>query len=359
MLRNRVLFLLKHRENTWGCDYSGSGPSSGLLNSAKFVKDMLIQNGVSAKLVEVVDANSIDREVTRYRPTHVVIEALWVLPSKFEVLSRLHPKVIWIIRNHSQIPFLANEGIAMERLLDYVSIPRIVISNNSPKTNEDFRFLVSKTYPSWDEDRVESKVIYLPNFYPLGDTPKRKHNRDRSEMPTFDVGCFGAIRPLKNQLLQAVAALQFCDEMGFRLRFHINSSRVEGRGDAILKNLRALFLRVYDRAELVEHPWMDHPEFLKLVGQMDMGLQVSYTETFNIVGADFVSQNVPIVGTEEMPWMPLLFSADPNDVDNVVCHMKLAYWYKRTLGWLGFNAWRRHLRSYARHARRTWLSYLG
>jgi hypothetical protein len=75
---------------------------------------MLVANGVDSTIIEVIDNNGIDREVTKYKPTHVIIEALWVIPSKFEILTKLHPNVKWIIRLHSEIPFLANEGIAME-----------------------------------------------------------------------------------------------------------------------------------------------------------------------------------------------------------------------------------------------------
>lgn len=94
MWKSRVLFTCK-RGGIYGGVYSeaGNGPrSSGLRNSAGFVVNMLRANGVRAKLVEVTDNNDIDREVTAYRPTHVIIEALWVVSSKFEALQRRHPR---------------------------------------------------------------------------------------------------------------------------------------------------------------------------------------------------------------------------------------------------------------------------
>ena len=97
----KVLFILKKRKSSHA---NYSVVSSGLLNSATFVSSMLNKNGIESHLVEVIDNNCIDREVTKYRPTHVIIEALWVVPSKFEVLTRLHPNVQWIIRLHSGIP---------------------------------------------------------------------------------------------------------------------------------------------------------------------------------------------------------------------------------------------------------------
>ncbi len=75
---------------------------SGLYNSVKFVSDMLNTCGIESKVVEVMDANDIDREVHHYRPTHVSIEAVWVMPEKLAELNRLHPRVNWLIRIQCQ-----------------------------------------------------------------------------------------------------------------------------------------------------------------------------------------------------------------------------------------------------------------
>ena len=104
--KERVLFICKIRSNFYG-------PSFGLINSCRFIANALEANGVEAKVVPVVDNSDIDREVHKFKPTHVFIEALWVVPSKFEELIPLHPKKKWFVRIHSKVPFLANEGMAM------------------------------------------------------------------------------------------------------------------------------------------------------------------------------------------------------------------------------------------------------
>src|SRR6202043_1892147 len=94
--------------------YSSPGycHSTGLRTSAQFVVDMLLSEGHRAKLVEAVDGNSIDRLVSQNNPTRVVLEAIWVTPDKLAQLIKLHPKVRWTVRIHSEISFLANEGMA-------------------------------------------------------------------------------------------------------------------------------------------------------------------------------------------------------------------------------------------------------
>ncbi len=215
----KVLFILKKRQSSHP---NYSSVSSGLLNSAKFVSDMLNKNGIESNLVEVNDNNCIDREVTKYKPTHVIIEALWVVPSKFEVLTKLHPNVKWIIRLHSDISFLANEGIAIDWIYQYTKYPNVIISANDYDTNENFSDLTNRAF------------LYLPNYYPVGFFNKNKPK------PFFkkelNIGCFGAVRPLKNQLIQAVAAIDYADTYGKKLKFHINVKRIEGKGEPVLKN---------------------------------------------------------------------------------------------------------------------------
>jgi len=258
---------------------------------------MLADSGIKAKFVVVTDNNDIDREVTYFRPTHVVIEALWVIPSKFEVLIPLHKNVTWIVRLHSDLPFLANESTAMSWVLDYLKHNNVVLSANSPRIIREIMFLAKVVYRIDLDDRV----VFLPNCYPVPHhVTSNEYDEDKS---TIDVGCFGAIRPLKNHLVQAVAAIEFAECLGKKLHFHINSERVEMKGEAVVENLRSLFHHVGKRGHhLVTHGWMHHHNFIKVVQRMDLGMQVSFSETFNIVAADFVVNGVPVVVSREVPW---------------------------------------------------------
>jgi hypothetical protein len=301
----KVLFILKKRKSSHD---NYSVVSSGLFNSATFVSDMLNKNGIESHLVEVIDNNCIDREVTQYKPTHVVIEALWVIPSKFEVLTKLHPNVEWIIRLHSDISFLANEGIAIEWIYESLKYPNVRISSNDLETNKTFEKLTGKPF------------VYLPNYYPVGFFNK---NGSDDDSKVLNIGCFGAVRPLKNQLIQAIAAIEYANRTGQKLRFHINVKRIEGKGEPVLKNLRELF-KNNPKHELMEYDWLSHDEFIDLVQRMDLGMQVSFTETFNIVTADFVNNNIPVVVSKEVSWVNPLFWSSTNKVESMIGKIKLA-----------------------------------
>lgn len=307
-MRDRLLFILKQRDSYWGtADTPVPALSSGLTNSVSFIVEMLQQNGIHAKMVQVVDNNAIDREVTAYRPTHVIVEAYWVVPEKFDVLRPLHPMVQWIVRNHSEMPFLSMEGIAMAWTAGYLA-RGIEVMSNSTRAEIDLR----EAARAWGFS--ERLLTYGPNYYPVQRCgPHSAPQRGAG----IDIGCFGAIRPLKNQLSQAIAAATFARLRREKLRFHINATRIEGRGDNILKNLRAFFDACVG-ATLVEHPWTSHNDFLALTRGMDAVMQVSFSETFNIVSADAVNMSVPVVVSREVPWIGNYAHADPTDTRSMV-----------------------------------------
>ena len=58
---------------------------------------------------------------------------------------------------------------------------------------------------------------------------------------------------------------------------------------------------------------------------MDVGMQVSFSETFNIVGADLLSQGVPIVGSYELPWIHEDYRADPTDHEDIASALLASY----------------------------------
>jgi hypothetical protein len=346
---SKVLFILKRREDYNAEKHSHVGLSTGLYNSANFMNEMLQDMGVESNLEVAIDNNCIDRLVTKHRPTHCIIEALWVVPSKFKVLQRLHPTVTWVIRLHSEMPFIAGEGNALDWIGDYSRCKNIVIGVNAPRMLRETR-LYLQHLNQWDEATTDSRVIYLPNFYPQNYRSKPL-NRDKD---VVDISCFGAIRPLKNHVLQAFGAMEFAERIGKKLRFHVNAGRIEMQGGPALNNLKGFFQQIYDHGhEMINHQWTPREQFLELCGTMDMGLQVSFSETFNIVGADLISQGVPLVGSSEIPWAISGFCADPTNSADICEKMLLTY----RMPWLNVKTNQWSLTHYTNKTRRIWAKY--
>ena len=320
----QVLFILKRREDYYDIKHSPKGLSTGLFNSASFMVDMLNNKcGIAAAIEVAIDNNCIDRLVTKHQPKYVILEALWVVPTKFAELIPLHPNVTWIVRLHSEMPFMAGEGMAMNWLGGYMSYKNILIGVNAPRMLNEVR-VYAKSYLRLSDKETNKKVVYLPNFYPQEYWSPRGIVR---KLDTVDVGCFGAVRPLKNHLVQAFAALKFAISINKKLRFHINVGREEMKGQPALHNLQGVFINLAGTGhELVMHEWSERKQFLQLCRNMDIGMQCNFSETFNIVGADLISQGVPLIGTSEIPWSHWLFNAIPTDSDRIATALKAAYY---------------------------------
>lgn len=360
----RVLFILKQRQHgaygTWNYSAEGCNLPSGLSVSAGQIVHALNDLDIDSRIVQVVDNNCIDREVTRFKPTHVVIEAFWVVPEKFEILKKLHPKVKWIIRNHSKCDFLSHEGGMVGWAIDYIRAG-VTLACNSHEATSDFKSLAKIA------GLDPSLVIYLPNYYaaPRHSTScfGMRINRlcrglgitgNVHNSTYLNIGCFGAIRPLKNNLQQAIAAMEAADLLGKKLKFYINSSRVEGKADSILNSLRQLFKR-FDQHTLVEVPWLNHNEFTVLASTMDMVVQVSNSETFNIVAADAVAQGVMVLVSDEIPWLDKEFQANPNSVASMT--ERIVYLHKHNTKALR-DVELKQLREYAEEAKWEWEKFL-
>lgn len=325
----RALFILKCRETgpagSWCYPYSDTPLPSGLSISAEQVCLALDELEINNKVVQVIDNNDIDREVAEYKPTHVFIEAFWVVPEKFAVLRQLHPMVKWIIRNHSKADFLSHEGGVADWALEYVKLG-LTLACNSPESTADFKQQASQALVD------PALVVYLPNCYstelqnnalPIGRVFWKfmRAMGIYGEKPEFDqntlhIGCFGAIRPLKNNLNQAKAAIQAADSLKLNLQFLINGTRVEGQAETVLEDMRALFKPLANHS-LVEIPWLNHVDFLNLARSMDLVMQVSDSETFNIVAADAVSSGTPVLVSTQIPWLSDEYAAEPTDVDHI------------------------------------------
>ncbi len=312
---------------------------------------MLNKEGISSDLVQVIDSNRIDKEIHQKKPSVVFIEAYWCPVLKLKELQKLHPTVKFIIRNHSKTAFLAQEGIGFDWTFEYIKNGFEVACNNVD-TTIDLRLMAI----SCNLDPV--LISYLPNYYFINEE-NRKNFKNPKNFPkrTLSVGLFGAIRPLKNQVNQALAAIEVAEKFKLNLNLHINTSRVEGNGEPILKSLRSIFKNLNNH-RLLEHSWYQHEEFLQLISQMDIVSQVSHSESFNIVSANAIDKNVPAIVSPEIDWINAFRKANPDNVQDIrlsyesVLLMDQYTYTKRIL------SQRDSLNKYNQNSREIWLNKL-
>lgn len=310
LYRPAILFLLVNNMSSGGSSGTGGGSTSrsGLLNSATLTADQITKYLHYTTVVEVVpDARSISAAIDKNKPGIVIFEAIWVTPKEVKALTEKYFDIIFVTRVHSEIPFLAHENNAIKYLKELTGIKNSFISFNSFETEREIFTL------GWNP-------IYLPNIY--CDVFDAEICPPKPECGTLNFGCFGSIRPFKNHLMQSLAAILYGKIHKQKVRFHINATRVEQQGGCALGNMRAFFDGTDN--ELVEHSWLDRKEFLELVGEMDLGMQLSFNESFNIISADFCLKGIPIIVSDAIDWMPKESRASVDKMDDILSKMNYA-----------------------------------
>lgn len=355
----KALFLLKRREDySQDPTYSGSYQiATGMWNSANFVVQALNANGLlssSAGVEIITDANVVDAVVTEQNPSLVIFEGLWVTPDKIAELKSLyrHRNRTWMVRIHSDIPFLATEGVAMEWIGKFLELG-VVVAPNDPRAHNQLReYGLALGY---SQDDLKLLMPLLTNCYPTNFNPVQ--GLDTSAKDTIDVACFGAYRPLKNHLQQAIVAVRFASAIGKKLRFHVNNRQDQG-GNSPFRNVKGFFdelnrQRGNDQYALVEHGWEDRETFIQSLTDVDLLMQVSLNETFNIVAADAVFAGRPVLASDEIPWIYPL-TADPVDAVQTLRALE-TIWANKAF-FITQN--RRLLTSYAEQSAAVWTRYV-
>lgn len=219
--------------------------------------------------------------------THAVLEAPWVPLDETEALLAAYPHVHFVVRCHSQIGFLQVEAGAItllrELLLLQESVLNLAVAGNSTR----FTRFVERAYGG--------RCAYLPNLYDTERPKSAGRPPVRGEGRPLRVGSFGAMRLLKNHTTAAAAALLAARALGRELAFWVSVDGNDYGGMSVVYALRAMFAGL-PWAKLVEQPWQDWPAFRRTVAHMDLCLQLSHTETFNITTADAVAEGVPCGG---------------------------------------------------------------
>ena len=281
----------------------------GLCVAALTNARVLNQFGIHATVFPVKHNIDLVNSIIEYNKehkhplTHVIISAPWLSRHDMESLIKGFPDINFVIESHSNVGFLQADPHGMRLLLDALELSRrhrnIRVGGNS------IRFV------RWMERVYGQKIVYLPNLYPLS-IHREKAWDGRS---CIKIGIFGAIRPLKNFMTAAAAAVAIHKKLDVPVEIHMSFGG-EGDGGDVGRAIVAMCHEVKG-VKLVKHPWKPWENFIENVGQMDLLLQPSYTESFNMITADGISCGVPSVVSSAITWVPSYWQADSDDAMDV------------------------------------------
>lgn len=205
---------------------------------------------------------------------------------------------------HSKFPFLGCEPVSHKYIREYQKNKIPVIFNHADSFN------------CFDT----SKNILLENIYTSEMKPAKIFDFSKG---VINVGCHGSLRHFKNIPIQAISAVKFAKENNLKLNFHINQSRHDGDGSAVITALKSI---VRDENKIIYCKYMNHPNFKEYIEkELDLGMQVSISETFNLVSADYISSGVNVVGSDQIDWLSDKSKSSYSDINSIINSMHTCF----------------------------------
>ncbi len=284
---------------------SHDGMGVNTCNTAKTLR----QHGIQAEGISVIDGYDMrDKLRDSYYAdvTHVVMSAPFFDTDYLRYLCGLFPQIKFTITFHSNVGFLGLDSWAVRVIGEELSagIPNFIVSANSHRFHNAV------------EAAFDAQCALLPNLYLLQKKPVSHSLWDKSSGP-LRIGVFGATRVLKNLPTAAWAAQIIARKLDTPVEFWVSAGRQEGPGAAmVLEGIKRFFAH-HPGITLVENDWQPWEQFRRTIGRMHLNMQLSYSESFNIVVADSIAEGVPAVVGPAIAWVPPEWTADADDACSV------------------------------------------
>lgn len=343
----RVVFFYKNFAINRGISHIGLGVSAA--NTMK----VLLKTGIWAEVKPAVSAKDIDDTLTamqadaiktgQIQVSHAVISAPWVPTKDMALILSHHPNVQFTLLCHSNVGFLQADSNGVKLIREGLNLQlgthNFKVAGNSEK------------FCNWLSRAYTAPCLFLPNLYDYTENGGF-HLRAPWQGGVLRIGCFGAIRPLKNTMSAAGAALQMADALRVDMEFWVSGGRAEGGGQTVLNAVKEMLGNVKG-VKLVENNWQSWAEFRKTVRYMNLLMQPSYTESFNVVTADGIIEGVPSAVSEAIDWAPDHWTACSDDCGDIA-RIGTALLNDQFAAQDGFAA----LKTHVDDGLKTWIKYL-
>jgi hypothetical protein len=271
------------------------------LNTAKVLR----RAGIATHVWPILSAQDLrDKLKSSCDVQDVIVSAPWIPTRELGAIAESHPEVKFAVNCHSNVGFLQADrnGVTLIReLLDLEKGTHNVHAAGN-----------SRRFCNWVQSTFSAPCDYLPNLYYLDGHGPHQRVSPYHHGAVLRIGVFGATRPLKNLMSAAAAALECAKSFHAELELWLSAGRAEGGGETVLGAVKAM-LAGLPGVKLCLSGWESWPAFRRTVGRMNLLLQPSYTESFNMVTADGVAEGVASVVSDAIDWAPDDWKAEVDD----------------------------------------------
>lgn len=305
----RVAFVTRN----YGSDFGMSNIGLGVTNNA--MAKVLRREGYYAEswsarnakeLSERIDKTQRDALHHNHPPlSNVIITSpSWMNIREIGDLCWQYPNITFTLVNHTGTAYLQidgndeESGMMANKLAGHLELER----HNFKLAANNVRFV------DMIQRMLKVPCEYLPNLYDTESFVSR--SRPRKPEDTIRIIGPGAPRPWKNQLTAAEAAVMLARECDLKLEFYYNQGHEKDH--KLSRSREDLFRGEYD-LKLIAIPWEPWPKFRQTIAHMDLMMQPSFDETYNVCTADGIAVGVPAVASPCIEWVPERWKANPCD----------------------------------------------
>ena len=280
----------------------------GLQVAGFATKQVLDQHGFETTVfpvrhnIDVVNAINKYNETHENKLTHAVISAPWLSVHDIKCILYGFPEIQFVILSHSNVGFLQADPEGMKLLRHYHKLSR-EFTNFQVGGN-------TKKFTKWMNKVYGEGVVLLPNMY---STESARTQEPWSNQSPIRIGAFGAMRSEKNFMTAAAAALAIQEELGVPVELHMS----EGGEGEVGTTSESIDQMCDGKIRVFRYPWSYWDNFIDLVASMHLLIQMSYTESFNMITADGIAVGVPSVVSPAIYWAPPSWKADPDNALDV------------------------------------------
>jgi hypothetical protein len=304
MTLNEASVLIVYKNFAAYKNISHIGLGVAALNNQKILRAL----GLKVDVLPAVSSKDLVDSLAKESRTHVVVSALWFPTADIQAMCHQYSDTAFFVNCHSNVGFLQADTNGITLLRQAINLQQA--THNFSVAGNTRRFC------EWLSASFGTDCQYLPNCYYLDSHTPTWHVFDHNPGQQLRIGIFGAIRPLKNMLTGAAAALEVSRQLRRPLELWVSGGRTEGGGQTIVNAIQAM-LAGLPGVDLRISNWTEWPDFRRLIGQMHLLLQPSYTESFNMVTADGICVGVPSVCSDAIDWVPKYWIAPSDDPVNV------------------------------------------
>ena len=269
----------------------------GLNGANEHIIKVLRREGVDVTSATVQDPKQIQSLIADH--THVIVCAFFVPLAVWGPLVAANPRTLFVNVCHSNVGFLSADPHAISQI---TALFALQYARHNFRVAANCQRFVDRARAAHGE------IEWLPNLYNCESFRARHwqpfHGR------AIRVGCFGAPRRLKNQTTAAAAAIALAEQLRAQLEFVVNFGRDEDPGVAGPVTHMISGARV---GRVVPLAWSDPWNFRRVAGLVDVHLQPSYTESFNLTVADLLAEGVPSAVSHAVSWVPESWKAHSDD----------------------------------------------